>query len=240
MAKDIKIIHMCNHIVTSINREYGTVNMFRNLAPNAPDTIPANFRIVRIDSIKKQDGTILKENVNYRQSISPNIIEWTELAENPVKGEEYFITANFFKYSTVQYKPEECERCGGNRWFVSMVNSDNEFSSIAGAPKLIQYFLKTLYDNDPNRKTIYDLIGSTVYNTQIADGIVEQIVNSCAEKMIRDQRASIAKGVIFEDDELLEKIIINKIYYIKSETAYVVSLKIQSKANLIIGFNLKL
>lgn len=242
MSKEPKIVHACNHMIVSKVRQYSCINMVRGDSPNMHDSMPRNIKIIRIDKIKSKEGKIFKKGYHYNQSISQDIIEWTSKDGVPAYNENYVVCAAYVYISSSKYSVNDCPRCNGNGWYVSLTDSDGQMGFVEGAQKLVQDFVKIINTESDGTygSTLKDVLGINVYSEVDINNSISSSIASCQEYLISKQNIELQNGADLSDDELLDRIEIRQIYFIKEESTYVVSLVIYNKSGKAIRFNFKI
>lgn len=247
MAQSLQVIYGCDHYIQYNNNMYDVIKMHRQSDGFSPDKLPDNINIVRIDKIYKMSNNeeiVYYENYHYKQTVSPNIIEWVPTAPNiPNQGEEYFIQCFYVQISVEKYKQESCPRCGGNGWYISLVNETGmSVKKLDGLTKLLQEFIKVLYtDKGPSGygSNINDVIATSVYDpSRIYSEIISSILD-CAEQIKTMQKNAIFDGIEIDDSERLLNVVINKILYSREETCFYVSISIYNVLGESVKFNFK-
>lgn len=242
MSKEPKIVHACNHMVVDKTKQYGCINMVRGNTPNMHDAMPKNIKIIRVDKIKLENGKVLKKGYHYNQSISNDIIEWTQKDGVPAYNENYMVYAAYIYISTSKYTVEDCPRCSGNGWYVSLTNSDGQMGFVEGSQKLIQDFIKVVNteSNGEYGSTIKNTLSMNVYSEVEINNSISSSIAACQEYLIAKQNAELQNGTQLSEDELLDRIEVRQIYFVREETAYVISLVIYNRAGKAIRFNFKI
>lgn len=240
MSVSLKVIHGCNHIVTTKDKIYGRIKMNRSHNPGFPDKLPANIQIIRIDSIQSLDGKEYSKSLDYDQKVSKDIIEWINPSNNPLLGEEYFIDALYLKTTTNKFDGTDCSRCAGNGWYVDILGEESVL--LEGRNKLAQDFIKLLFTEKNNNygSNIRDVLAKNV-NDEIELGInISSSISECAEQMKKIQSELASAGVTLDEDEILDEVVVYNSIFSREECACYVSLGIKNMSGKDIDFSFKI
>lgn len=241
MSISLKVIHGCNHIVTSKDKVYGKIKMRRSLSVGFPDKLPVNIEVIRVDSIENLNGEEYTKAVDFEQKVSSNIIEWINPANNPALGEEYFINALYLKIETKKFEPTECSRCSGNGWYADILSENIEI--VSGKNKLAQDFIKILFTEKSSDvsygSNIKDILAENVYDeVQLAANVTSSIDN-CTYQLKKIQQELSSSGIEVSDEELLESVIVNQVLFSREECTCYINISIKNVIGETIDFTFK-
>ena len=250
MAETTRIIYPCDHTVQENSNSYGEIQLKRSMDASSPDRIPNNIIMIRIDMIYTIDNvgnkTYYYNNYNYNQSLSLDALDWIyhEPSNNPAPGDTYYILGNYVKTDIVKYDASTCHRCGGNGWYVSLINANGtNINKIDGMDKLAQDFIKILYtekDFDSGYgSTIKDIIGLPIYDPNIIYSEIISSISDCTDIIKTNQKQAILNGAEIDDDETLSDVQIQDIQYSRDEATFYISIQIINILGDSIKFNFK-
>lgn len=240
MSVSLKTIYPCDHIVTDHEKVYGDVLMVRSLNTEVPDKVPANTEVLRVDVVV--DSTKKKSfspTINYNQSVSKNIIEWTNDKENPLPGESYYIRCSHIKTSINKFTADNCNRCNGNGWYSDLIAS-GKANLVSGAEKLSQDFIKILFtekDENGNGSDIKNVLGRNVYNEVELGLNISMAVEDVVTQLKNSQIELVNNGATLPDDEAIEDVEIKDVIFIREEAACYVTINIRNKSGGNINFS---
>jgi hypothetical protein len=223
--------------------------MVRNIDTSSSDKAPDNLLIIRIDLVYKQnsDGakTYYYNGTHYNQTVSTNILEWITSAANiPQPGEHYFMQCLYIKIDVNKYIPEECPRCGGNGWYVNIIDTaGSSIQIVDGSSKLAQDFIKILY-TDKNTSgygtSIRDVIGMPIYDPKSIYSEIVSSIKDCEEQIKKSQKEASINGINISEEEILSSITVNTIQYVKDQATFYVSVSLINVLGTAIKFNFKI
>ena len=244
MSMAPKIIFSCDHVIVNKTKCYGKILMTRDLSGGFPDKVASNISIVRIDQITDKTGEIeYSYGIDYEQKVSNDIIEWINSLNNPLPGEEYYITASYIKTSIEKFDANSCDRCDGNGWYVDILGGGEiSIPVVSGQDKLIQDFIKVLFsekDTSGFGSSIRDVLGSNVYNDVELGLQVSEVISDCTSQIKEAQKQQLDSGVPLSIDEALDTIEIVDILFVREEATCYISFRITNEAGNSVKFSFK-
>lgn len=240
-----KIIFNCDHIIVDKIKSYGKILMTRDLSGGFPDKTSANISIIRIDEITDINNTRqYTYGVDYEQKVSSDIIEWINPSNNPKPGEDYYITASYTKTVIDKSTADDCNRCGGNGWYVDIfAGEEGSIPLINEEEKLMQDFIKVLFtekDSNGFGSTIRDVLGANVYNEVDLGLKVSNSIADCVTQIKESQRQQLNNGIPLLPTEALDTIEVKEILFVREDSSCYISLRILNEAGSSVKFSFKI
>jgi len=236
-----KIVYPCDHIIVDTTKEYGDILMTRNVIVGFPDKVPTNIEFIRIDELLNESkNTEYSPNVDYKQKVSINIIEWIDQNNNcPSVGQNYYIRGAYVKTVTRKSKSEICERCGNNGWYVDLFNS-NDAETISGVAKLSQDFIKVLFTEkqaDGYGSNITDILAENVYNEIELSLSISSSIQDVGDQIMRSQLEQINAGNAVSLEEALDSVEVKDIIFVREECTCYITTQVRNKLGKTVAFS---
>ncbi|MGL5713942.1 MAG: hypothetical protein ACRCX2_13050 [Paraclostridium sp.] len=241
MSISPSVLRPCDHMVVEKMNSYGCIEMHRSSSELNVDIVPANNKVLRIDRVFS-DSKEYFENIHYRQNTNPNIVEWIkDSSDIPSLNDKYHVQCAYIRTTVVKYSATECIRCCGNGWYADLFESEDKMKEVSDIEKLLQSFIKALFTDrseDGYGTNIKDIVGRSDNDPNIASDIMKSLRQ--AEESIKNRHQdNIVNGVYTTPGELLAKIEVEKIVFVRDEQTFYVTVRLTSEAGTTASFSFK-
>jgi len=230
MFKSPKIVHVCDHVVREIIND--TMIEDYTKSDSDIDLICEEGIISRVNSVYSEDVdgniTIYYKHINYNIYEKVNI-KW--ISNAPLAGEIFTVNYTNTLRKTKQYQPEECPKCAGFGWYVSLFNDNNtSVENVTGSEKLIQGFLKVLLTKRINDygSTLNNIIGNEISNRPIIETNIIEAVADCEVQYKKFQLTNINESNL-ASSEKLKSATVSSIDFDIEENAIYISVVLQNE-----------
>lgn len=228
MSISPRIIYPCDHIIIDKERTYGYIEMKRGDIPGIPDKVMPNISVIRVDQIVDKNKEFeFSKNIDYRQDISLNTVEWVNL-NNPASGEIYFLRALYIKTIVRKETSDTCDRCCGNGWYADIFPDTGNIFMYEGQ-KLLQDFIKVLFTEKNSTgygSTIKDILAVNISNEVELGLEIATIMQDCEDQIKSSQRSNINNGLDVDASEKLSRIEIKDVVFVRDENSCYISINI--------------
>lgn len=229
--KTIKIVHECNHIesVTGYEQITEKVTKTADSSSRLNNMTSYVIAVFKRDPLSRTGFKFFRENGSWHFNKNTNSIEWgiNPGFEVPTIGEE--IEVEYVKETIVykQMQPWDCEKCGGNGWYVDYIGPSGSLEEISGSAKLTQDFIKevlTTKQENGYGTFIANILGSNVYDEgeEIKEKI-ETMMYQVKENMITRQNGFIQNGANLPNSEKISDVIVQSVEPFDSYTKLVLT-----------------
>lgn len=213
--------------------------MIRNEISGKYDKIPANKRIIRIDKVFN-DTCEFTKGIDFRQTLSNNIIEWVSGDDKPSPGSPYKVQAAYIETGIQKFDSNNCERCFGNGWYASLFHDGETAYESTGRGKLVQDFIKVIFSEQVGSEgDVFDLNSALgVQKEHSVSDNIRRTINNAEQQIKRMQEENLANGVSMSPGEKLKMIKINRIAFVREEQTYYVSVNIipEDDSNILFSY----
>ena len=218
MLVEPKILYMCNHLVDELIKTPVSCEVIRS-AGTLIDTVPNAtniFEAISLYQLNDVGGIWYFEGIDYKIK-SPVSIQWLEGANAPSDGETYIFEYINMEKNFGQFSNEDCPKCGGNGWFISILNETGlTVKKASGSYKLIQGFVKLLFtekDEGGYGSDIHQLSSQPLYRKDDFTAEIMRIVYECELqfKQLQLSRANFSDKIT-TDEKLRSATVVDTFY----------------------------
>lgn len=237
MLNDFQIIYVCDHTVNQITEEYKTDILNINTDNTLKVPVGSIVEIIYVYEIINNAIEYFYQDIDF--TFANNTLTWIGNKPQNQYYVEYFLKTRIIK----TYDIDDCPLCNGNGWYVDLTDiSAQRINKVSGMSKLVQDFIKLLLTETTDDGYGTDLIklsGQEIYDWQITQQRIFDIIKEAENKYKQIQAMSIGAQYQLSDEELLSQVIVEDIIYDEEFSGFYVSLVLISVAGEGTRLNLK-
>lgn len=241
MSDTFKIVHVCEHSIPQTSKTTETISVQR-AASGDTDTV----NLSRIDRVLliETTGFCRFPDVHFQLS-GQNKIKWIcPEVIRPAASSTYLARVETARAIQTSFDPDNCERCGGNGWYVGVISNDDASMALTtGTDKLVQDFMKVLLTDSRsyiNGTALRSVLGATMSaNGDEIKSVVTLAIREAEDTIKKMQYKMILDGTEIADDEILHSVITRRIDIPKDIKDIVyVELALMTKSNFSVSIGL--
>lgn len=237
MSITLKVVHTCSHIVPTTTNTKESITFLKS---SSSIDIFKDATIGRIEYIK-HNGKLYFPNQHFKLS-GVNQIYWA-VSNRPAEGET--LVMNFYSEKTLSqsYESENCPRCLGNGWYVSVASSDLAIELATGLDKLIQDFLKILLTDSRyyvSGTSLASVVGEIIRSDTDVASMISTAIREAETKLKRIQYEMLLDSKEVSDSELLRSVTIDEVTRLDSNDGYYIMLTLINEESYAVSIGVDL
>ena len=244
MLNEPKIIYICDHRADMLEKTSIPTTVTRSSGSDTDTVSDATyiFDIISVHQFDDTGGKHYYKDVDYQ--IVQNIqIKWIAGQNSPVPEETYIVEYINLNRNIQQYIAEECPKCAGNGWYVSLFGDRGTTAKkVTGINKLVQDFIKVLFtikDGTNYGSDILELSSQPMYREEEFATEAMRVVKECEIQIKQTQLAYMNAGNALSDEERLKTATITASDYDVSVQGFYITILLKNEAGNTAGLNLK-
>lgn len=224
----LKVLHDCSHTIITTHEQ----ERYKIITASGSDI----DRIMSEHPVKKLLG-VVQSGIDYTINVDVikvgrDAIRWLSF-NRPDQGEN--VTVFFVEQTstTTAYSLQECPRCNGRGWYVSVKNENEEMEKVSGLESLTQEYIKLLltYMGENRLDLTYgsELLMLPSENLIRSEDVVDRVRIILKESELKLREIQTSKLRLIPEDEQLKKIEIKDVVYNQTLRRVFITLKIISQ-----------
>ena len=224
----LKVLHDCSHTIITTHEQ----ERYKIITASGSDI----DRIMSEHPVKKLLG-VVQGSIDYTINVDVikvgrDAIRWLSF-NRPGQGEN--VTVFFVEQTstTTAYSLQECPRCNGRGWYVSVKNENEEMEKVSGLESLTQEYIKLLltYMGENRLDLTYgsELLMLPSENLIRSEDVVDRVRIILKESELKLREIQTSKLRLIPEDEQLKKIEIKDVVYNQTLRRVFITLKIISQ-----------
>jgi len=224
----LKVLHDCSHTIITTHEQ----ERYKIITASGSDI----DRIMSEHPVKKLLG-VVQGSIDYTINVDVikvgrDAIRWLS-SNRPDQGENVTVFFAEQTSTTTAYSLQECPRCNGRGWYVSVKNENEEMEKVSGLESLTQEYIKLLltYMGENRLDLTYgsELLMLPSENLIRSEDVVDRVRIILKESELKLREIQTSKLRLIPEDEQLKKIEIKDVVYNQTLRRVFITLKIISQ-----------